>query len=320
MLGMMLGHGHQSGDRSDTARSMGRRILVAATLATLATSPAEAASFLGLDTATGDEIDSIGFVIDPNSGTYFESSGQLDFTAKATNIDAHATIPVDTLPTTRHEISGSPGGGTNGAVDVNVDVDSETLSWAGAGAGGSNWFNYQATLEGRASDIDITLTSAVGGALPEQDGRTLITGEILGLMTIDVFFNDVTGLFGTLDVTGTFQVTGGDPVFMSIFGNAGDLAKLFTDLISSIPDTSTLLADGHLFSTRDDGSEGSLLAACAAGVTCTGSVVGTQDFTFGGQGEIIPDSPSAFVPEPGTGLLLGLGLCGFAGLRRPRQD
>ncbi len=295
---------------------LGRWTLVLSGIAAMLASPSFAATFLGLDTATQDQIDRVGFEITAGNGTYTDSLDQLDFTANATNIDAAPTAPPGPS-TTRLEIGGAPGGGTPGSVIVHTDLASENLAFLFNAGPGDDFFQYDATLVGRAGVDDITLTSAIGGGAPEQDGRTLITGEIIGTVAISITFSSLSGPFGTPAVTGSFSVNGGDDAtFESIFGGTGDMADIFAALISSSPPTAALISDGFMFSTRDDGAGGSLLTACAAGITCTGAVTGQDDFTFAGNGEITPNNAAPFVPEPGTGLLVSLGLVGLAIRRR----
>ncbi len=270
--------------------------------------PAQAV-FLGLQ--PGDTIDSIGYTIDPGAGAFADAADTLDIDAQADNIDVGTGV--------RTEISG-------GAIAVNLNLASESLLFLGDGGTGGLTFIYEytASFAGRAGVDDVALYAPTGGPAPEQDGRLLIRGEFVSDPTAEVsVFFDTAGLLGppSLTITGTFDVqAGGDPIFESAFGSQGDLADIIGISSSSSPSLVALLADGYLFSVRDTDLGASGCGSQAAGTPCVGNVVNqTGGFTFSGNGEIVPQNPSAFVPEPSTAALLALGLAGLARGGRARH-
>ncbi len=295
------------GKRMKSNRALGRccRIGVSAGLlglVALAAPPAGAVSFLGLE--PGDVIDTVGFTI---------ASGQADFDDVNDTFDIDATL--DDITTT----VGSPGGPEvlqqigGGLLRVRLDLVGESLTHFGFG-----FFDYVATFQGRAGTDDVQLYSPVSGNLPEQDGRLLVPGEFLSSnLQIQVFFTPFLNLAPTFSIVGTFNViAGGDATFKQAFGLTGSLADILGAAGQSVPPTVNLVSDGWLFSVRDTN-----LLACAAlanGSACGGTVLNDSgSFTVtSGTGEIVPQNPAPFVPEPGTGLLLGGGLLGLLAVAR----
>jgi hypothetical protein len=281
-----------------TARSFG--LLVAAAFFLLA--PAAQADFLGLQ--TGDVIDTIGYTIPAAGGSFVDAADTLD-------IDAFADDITTTFPEVLTEIGG-------GDIEVNLDLSGETLTFLGP-AGPSFAYSYVATFTGRAGVDDITLRAPTGGPLPEQDGRDLITGEIISASVTVTF--DTLGFLGppSLTIGGTFNVSGGDATFMSAFGGVGDLADIVGISSSTVPTVATLLADGFLFSNRSTDLTGTGCGGQTPGTTCAGTVIDqTGSFTFSGNGEVSPQTPAPFVPEPTTFTLLSFGLIGWLSASRKR--
>jgi len=286
------------------ALRMQKALALAAALVGVGSANAQAA-FLGLE--PGDVIDSIGFSIGGGSST----GATFTDTAAATGDVLVINAAADDITTTTPEVLTGINGGI---IDITLSVAGESLSHFG----GSFYF-YTATFNG-VGLTPVQIYSPTGGPAPEQDGRLLVSGDFATAptSTLSVFFDASGSVAPTFTFTGTFDVTGGDATFLQAFGSVGNLADVLAASTSSIPNLATLLADGHLFSQRDDGAGGSLLAACAAAITCSGSIVGTQSWSATGTGEIRPQTPSPFVPEPGTFALVSLGIAGlgFASRRR----
>jgi hypothetical protein len=276
-------------------------------------SSANALTFLGLDSSTKDQIDTVGFTIAPGDGVFVDSADTLDIAATADDITATPTDPVGPSKVLL-EIGG-------GALDINFDLDLEALVYTGF----ADIFIYTAELSGRAGEADVSLFSPTGGPAPEQDGRLLIEGEFLGGPALFEVTFSASGGAPTLTFSGEFTVqAGGDETFKQAFGTTGNLADLLGTTTTSSPTTAVLLSDGYIFSDRLDGGVNPLTACIAAhpgGGPCGGTITGdTADFTFGGTGEIQPMNPAPFVPEPATATMLALGLLGLAAHRRSRGN
>ena len=281
-----------------------RTELLAAALASTALllAPAAQADFLGLQ--TGDLIDTLGFTIPSGGGVYDDANDSLDITAQADDITT-------TTPEVLTEING-------GLIDVDLDLDTETLTFLGT-AGPAFVYSYTATFLGSAG-TDITLSAPTGGPLPEQDGRLLVAGEFVGALSVSFTF-DTLGFFGapTTTLGGTFNVTGGDSTFLQAFGGMGNLADIVGIATTTQPDIALLIADGFLFSDRNSDLTGTGCGGQLPGTECLASVSGqTADHTFGGTGEVVPQQPAPFVPEPSTFTLVGLGLVGVLVSNRRR--
>lgn len=134
------------------------------------------------------------------------------------------------------------------------------------------------TFTGVAGD-DITLTDGTGTILTAE----LAAGGLLigGLYNLAGVLDDATAVANAVDIT----VSGGDTNLVNALGGLGGTALLnLTGTIFDVaPDLGAILADLTL----------------------------NEDFDFSGTGIITPSAAAPFVPEPGTLLLVGLGLAGL---------
>ena len=279
-----------------------RYLLSLSVVLVLASSTTAGASFLGL--TTGDVIDTVGLTIDAGGAVFTDTAAT---TGDSLAITATADDITTTTPSVLSEIN-------SGAINILLSVDSESLTSLGFG-----FFQYDAVFSGNGVN-PVELYAPTGGPAAEQDGRLLVAGDFLTTpnSSLTVVFDSAGFVAPTFSFFGTFDVTGGDATFLQAFGSVGNLADILAVSTSSIPDLATLLADGYLFSERDDGAGGNLLTACAATVTCSGAFTGTQSWNASGTGEIVPQLPSTFVPEPGTFLMVSLGLVGLGVRGRQR--
>lgn len=138
------------------------------------------------------------------------------------------------------------------------------------------------TFTGVSGD-DIVLSDNTGTILTaELDVSGLIVG---GVYDTSGSLVDATAIANAVDIA----ITGGDTNLVNALGVAGTL-ELDGTLFDFAPGIGTILADLQI----------------------------DESFTFSGSGVIQPTNPSAFVPEPTTALLLGVGLAGLAATRRRR--
>jgi hypothetical protein len=187
---------------------------------------------------------------------------------------------------------GSPGGpevlteilGGDAIVDLVLDTESVVPL-------GGTFFFYSATFDG-ATGNDVELFAPTGGPAPEQDGRLLIAGELTGQVTIETIIDTADPAATEFIFGGEFSVlASGDATFKQAFGTTGDLADILGTTTSTDPLIDVLLADLLLFNSS---------------------------FTFDGNGEVQPQNPSPFVPEPGAAVLVVAGV-GLALVGRARR-
>ncbi|MGI9643988.1 MAG: PEP-CTERM sorting domain-containing protein, partial [Ilumatobacteraceae bacterium] len=134
------------------------------------------------------------------------------------------------------------------------------------------------TFLGVAGD-DITMTDGTGTILTAELAATGLT--IGGLFDLSGSLVDATAVTNAVGIT----LSGGDTNLVDALGGIGGTATLSLSgtIFDFVPDLGTILGDFAL----------------------------NEDFTFSGTGVITPDSAAPFVPEPGTLLLVGLGLAGL---------
>lgn len=134
---------------------------------------------------------------------------------------------------------------------------------------------------------DITITDGTG---------TILTAELSAGAPLQVggIFDTTSGSVSpSASVSAAdIVISGGDTALVAALGGMGGMATLeITGTITDfVPSLSGLLSDGDLFNS---------------------------DFDYSGSGNITPQSPAPFVPEPGVVALLGVGLAAAA-LRRVR--
>ena len=133
-----------------------------------------------------------------------------------------------------------------------------------------------------AVDPDFFLTDSTGVILEGNFSSAFIVAGVVNLANAT--------LTPTLLTSADITLTGGD-----------------TNLVNALGGMATLLLTGGLFDFSPDlgalGGDGDFF---------------NSDFTFSGSGILTPVSAAPFVPQPSTGLLVGLGILGLAvRARRP---
>lgn len=194
-----------------------------------------------------------------------------------------------------------------GDADVDGNVPSVTVQNSVTKTISNTSFELDATLD------SVDITPNFGG----QSNLVFVVGNFTGVGGPDLEVGDGTGTILTADLTTDLQI--GGVVDLNNLANV-DTSQLQatdiqitggdTDLVNALGSTGTLELQGTL--SEFDPTIQQLI---------TGD--GDNDpfdtsFSFSAGGIVTPTSPSAFVPEPGTALLLASGLAGlgFAARRR----
>ena len=212
-------------------------------------------------------------------------------------------------------ISGGPGGdggsftstGTNtGDTTMDGRLTSVTVEFASTSLVSDTNFVLEAALSavsvlslgGSTVLVSKTFVGVAGHDITVTDGTgTILTAELAptgfvvgGIYDLSGTLIDATAVANAVDIS----VTGGDDMLVAALGGIGSGASLELDgtIFDFVPSMGTILENGVI----------------------------DEDYTYSGTGTIQPTEAAPFVPEPGTLMLMGLGLLGlsFAGSQRRR--
>lgn len=272
--------------RRRLGRLMGLALLAALSIPSLAS----AFTFSFGDVDPGDVITSLTFNTSSTLKLSYDGVSTLTMQGYLTQIDFANKGPI---------------GGAN--LPAGVVVFSSTMmlvpgTFAVAESQVNNPFSAQAGfMNGMLLDLSIFDTACVGSPVD----CTLLEADWIG--ALDATFQEA-GAVVTAELTGDLSILGGNTDFQNAFGPLG---AIDSNLSSPLSDGQT--TSGNLCNVV----KGNALFYPNTAVPASNRACGTggyalDDFTIAGNWTIIP----VVIPEPGSALLLGLGLAGVAALKR----
>jgi len=170
---------------------------------------------------------------------------------------------------------------TNPLSNVDFSIDADFVSFTTVPAFGTTVLATATFVSSSSVNPDFVVT---------ENAATVLSGDINGNFIIEGLVDLANPTAAALQVSAILDITGGVQSVVNALGAQAELS-MTGSLFDFSPGLAALFASGTPFD---------------------------EDFDFSGDGILAPVSPSPFVPEPGTAVLLGIGFAGLAALRRQR--
>lgn len=213
-------------------------------------------------------------------------------------------------------ISGGPGGDGGSFTTTGVNTGDTSID------GRITSVNIQgpSTLGVSGTDFNLSATLTAVSILPLGGSQVLVSATFGGVAGDDITLTDGTGTILTAELAATGFLIGGIYDLSGTLVDATAVANA-VDITISGGDASLVAALGGMGGGATLDLDGTIFDFVPGMASILANSAIDEDFTYSGTGTIQTSAAAPFVPEPGTAMLLGLGLLGlrFAGSRRSRS-